>query len=355
MASSIISGSLGGYSAEFLSAEQQERFTFVKTKVCGNKAVDVANLEKNGMHSVVAAMSRMQWMGLSTFSEGEQGRFVEDAPIHGEQDIEKEAASQGALSEDAPMNEEQFEAPIEIGEQAEKGSPSRKTSHKKQKKSLKKMHLKAILKRLNNQGGVLDSVHSAVNTVIERQASLSNDIFQSNVTLKWFDKELSSMKLMLSEGHQGKSVLILWSGHQGLQFKFPKGHQGQVLKFSPLKSCSLSSIILYCTYSSNHLLATLFKICFLSPTSFLSTCLISCFFHYYFSSTILSSSVSTRILFSWTFLFWSFHIRTFCSSYRRPGGIQGVVPFGCEGRPGEVSRVWLFPSGVKEDQLCWVL
>ncbi|MQL96326.1 hypothetical protein Taro_029000 [Colocasia esculenta] len=39
----------------------------------------------------------------------------------------------------------------------------------------------------------------------------------------------------------------------------------------------------------------------------------------------------------------------------RPGGIQGVVPFGCEGRPREVSRVLLFPSGVKEDQLSWVL
>ncbi|MQM14159.1 hypothetical protein Taro_047089 [Colocasia esculenta] len=69
MASSIISGSLGGYSAEFLSTEQQERFTFVKTKLCGNKAVDVADLEKNGMISVVAAMRRMQWMGITTFSE----------------------------------------------------------------------------------------------------------------------------------------------------------------------------------------------------------------------------------------------------------------------------------------------
>ncbi|MQM13681.1 hypothetical protein Taro_046607, partial [Colocasia esculenta] len=35
----------------------------------------------------------------------------------------------------------------------------------------------------------------------------------------------------------------------------------------------------------------------------------------------------------------------------RPGGIQGVVPFGCEGRPSVVSRV-LFPSVVKED-LVW--
>ncbi|MQL93157.1 hypothetical protein Taro_025805 [Colocasia esculenta] len=69
MAASVISRSLGGYGAEFLTPEQQERFTFVKTKVCGNKAVDVADLEKKGMHSIVAAMSRMQWMEITTFSE----------------------------------------------------------------------------------------------------------------------------------------------------------------------------------------------------------------------------------------------------------------------------------------------
>ncbi|MQM18558.1 hypothetical protein Taro_051554 [Colocasia esculenta] len=69
MASSIVSGRLGGYSAEFLTPEQQERFTFVKTKLCGNKAVDVANLEKNGMHSVVVIMRRMQWTRITTFSE----------------------------------------------------------------------------------------------------------------------------------------------------------------------------------------------------------------------------------------------------------------------------------------------
>ncbi|MQL82695.1 hypothetical protein Taro_015180, partial [Colocasia esculenta] len=32
-----------------------------------------------------------------------------------------------------------------------------------------------------------------------------------------------------------------------------------------------------------------------------------------------------------------------------------LFPFSCEGRPGGVSRVLLFPSGVKEDQPSWVL
>ncbi|MQM15393.1 hypothetical protein Taro_048338 [Colocasia esculenta] len=65
----MISGSVGGYSAEFLSPKEQERFTFVKTKICGNKAVDVQNLEKNGMSSVVEALRRMQWMDVATFTE----------------------------------------------------------------------------------------------------------------------------------------------------------------------------------------------------------------------------------------------------------------------------------------------
>ncbi|MQL92721.1 hypothetical protein Taro_025354 [Colocasia esculenta] len=69
MAAPVIAGSLGGYNAEFLTPEQQERFTFVKTKLCGNKEVDVANLRKNGMSSVVELINQMQWTEVTTFSE----------------------------------------------------------------------------------------------------------------------------------------------------------------------------------------------------------------------------------------------------------------------------------------------
>ncbi|MQL77492.1 hypothetical protein Taro_009862 [Colocasia esculenta] len=69
MAAPVISGSVGAYSAEYLSPEQQERFTFVKTKVCGNKVVDVPNLEKNGMNSIAETLRRMQWMDIATFTE----------------------------------------------------------------------------------------------------------------------------------------------------------------------------------------------------------------------------------------------------------------------------------------------
>ncbi|MQM00002.1 hypothetical protein Taro_032733 [Colocasia esculenta] len=69
MAAPVIAGSLGGYSAEFLTPEQQERFTFVKTKLCGHKEVDVANLRKSGMSSVVDLINQMQWTEITTFSE----------------------------------------------------------------------------------------------------------------------------------------------------------------------------------------------------------------------------------------------------------------------------------------------
>ncbi|MQL95609.1 hypothetical protein Taro_028278 [Colocasia esculenta] len=47
----------------------RERFTFVKTKLCGHKEVDVANLKKSGMSSVVDLINQMQWTEISTFSE----------------------------------------------------------------------------------------------------------------------------------------------------------------------------------------------------------------------------------------------------------------------------------------------
>ncbi|MQM16778.1 hypothetical protein Taro_049740 [Colocasia esculenta] len=69
MAASGVSSTVGGYNIAFLSTEQQERFAAVMIKIYGNKAVDIAYLEKNGMHSVVAAMQRMKWTRMMTISE----------------------------------------------------------------------------------------------------------------------------------------------------------------------------------------------------------------------------------------------------------------------------------------------
>ncbi|MQM15808.1 hypothetical protein Taro_048760 [Colocasia esculenta] len=135
----------------------------------------------------------------SLLREGEQGRFLEEAPIQGEQSIENEAASQGTHTEDAPVNEGHIEAQIEVEEQMERSSKNKKNSHRRQKKILKKVHLKPILKKLDDQGAVLDSVQSAVSSVIVRQESMSNDISHINNAMKWFNKELSSTKMMVSE------------------------------------------------------------------------------------------------------------------------------------------------------------
>ncbi|MQM04234.1 hypothetical protein Taro_037028 [Colocasia esculenta] len=45
---------------------------YMKTKLCGHKAVDVIDLEKNGMHSIVAAMERLKWTKMATLSESEE-------------------------------------------------------------------------------------------------------------------------------------------------------------------------------------------------------------------------------------------------------------------------------------------
>ncbi|MQM11273.1 hypothetical protein Taro_044181 [Colocasia esculenta] len=56
-------------SVAFLTADQQERFVAVRIKLCRNKVVDIEDLEKHGMHSIVEAIQRMKWSRLVTVSE----------------------------------------------------------------------------------------------------------------------------------------------------------------------------------------------------------------------------------------------------------------------------------------------
>ncbi|MQL98095.1 hypothetical protein Taro_030794 [Colocasia esculenta] len=94
-----------------------------------------------------------------------------------------------------------------------------------------------------------------MSTVIVRQESMSNEISQINNAMKWFNKELTCMKVMVSEVlkavgpkyptpqerepsgpsednagpsgcHQGIQ-LMLKQGRQGLQLLLQQGHQGQ--------------------------------------------------------------------------------------------------------------------------------
>ncbi|MQM11796.1 hypothetical protein Taro_044708 [Colocasia esculenta] len=69
MASTTVSGTVGGYGAAFLTVDQQARFASVKAKLCGHKAVDLADLEKNGMGSLVEALQKLKWTKIATLSE----------------------------------------------------------------------------------------------------------------------------------------------------------------------------------------------------------------------------------------------------------------------------------------------
>ncbi|MQM16239.1 hypothetical protein Taro_049193 [Colocasia esculenta] len=70
--------------SESSSSEEEEEKAYLafmantddKTKLCSNKAVDVADLEKNGMHSIVAAMQRLKWTQMATFYEASYPELV---------------------------------------------------------------------------------------------------------------------------------------------------------------------------------------------------------------------------------------------------------------------------------------
>ncbi|MQL83722.1 hypothetical protein Taro_016223, partial [Colocasia esculenta] len=65
-----------GCIVEFLTVDQLQRYQSVKTKTCGNKAVDVSDLNKHGMVSIVEALERMKWTGLCTFFEPSYTQLV---------------------------------------------------------------------------------------------------------------------------------------------------------------------------------------------------------------------------------------------------------------------------------------
>ncbi|MQM19995.1 hypothetical protein Taro_053009, partial [Colocasia esculenta] len=55
--------------ARFTPYSFQEWFAAVKVKLCGNKVVDIEDIEKHGMHSIMEAIQRMKWLRLVIVSE----------------------------------------------------------------------------------------------------------------------------------------------------------------------------------------------------------------------------------------------------------------------------------------------
>ncbi|MQM11861.1 hypothetical protein Taro_044773 [Colocasia esculenta] len=61
------------------------------------------------------------------------------------------------------------------------------------------INLKPVIERLDAQGEILCSVQSDVNSIFMSQASTTKEISQIRNAMKWFNKEMGSMKTMLSE------------------------------------------------------------------------------------------------------------------------------------------------------------
>ncbi|MQM05399.1 hypothetical protein Taro_038207 [Colocasia esculenta] len=61
------------------------------------------------------------------------------------------------------------------------------------------INLKPIIERLDAQGEILCSVQSDVNSIFMSQASTSKELSQVKNAVWWFNKEMGSMKSMLSE------------------------------------------------------------------------------------------------------------------------------------------------------------
>ncbi|MQM23604.1 hypothetical protein Taro_056670 [Colocasia esculenta] len=129
---------------------------------------------------------------------GEQENVVKSAPIQGEQELgTEEAPSQGEPIENAPVNKGpstghgEFEEPV----------PQRKIKrvvHRRQGKGHRKVYLKPVMDILKAQGDILSSVQSSVQGILSSQATATSELSSVRNAMRWFNKELSDMKTMLS-------------------------------------------------------------------------------------------------------------------------------------------------------------
>ncbi|MQM09509.1 hypothetical protein Taro_042383, partial [Colocasia esculenta] len=73
------------------------------------------------------------------------------------------------------------------------------TPYERQMRQRVIINLKPVIERLDAQGEILCSLQSDVNSIFMSQASVTKVIYQVRNDMKWFNKEMGSMKSMLSE------------------------------------------------------------------------------------------------------------------------------------------------------------
>ncbi|MQL68389.1 hypothetical protein Taro_000689 [Colocasia esculenta] len=140
---------------------------------------------------------------------------MEDAPADGEILGEKESEPQGERTENPP--EYQFrEGEIANSSESDEQDPMDKarekgkevasniplladTPHQRAQKQKIIINLKPVIERLDAQGEILCSVQADVSSLFMSQASAAKELSQVKNAIRWFNKEMGSMKALLSD------------------------------------------------------------------------------------------------------------------------------------------------------------
>ncbi|MQM17763.1 hypothetical protein Taro_050739 [Colocasia esculenta] len=144
---------------------------------------------------------------------------MENVPVEEEFLGEKDGETQGEGNEHPPENqfrdgetasssdsEEDQDQQPPVDKAREKGKAAASevpliadTPFQRQMRQRFIINLKPVIERLDAQGEILCSVQSDVNSIFMSQASTSKELSQVKNAVRWFNKEMGSMKSMLSE------------------------------------------------------------------------------------------------------------------------------------------------------------
>ncbi|MQL90497.1 hypothetical protein Taro_023096, partial [Colocasia esculenta] len=237
----------------------------------------------------------------------------EDAPIQGEQEpMEKDAPVQGEQSKESPIEATRSDEPMGSVPADENlpNAPNDARDGETASSSDSDDDQPPPASEARHKGKEVESeVPLLSNTPFERQmsqASASKEISNIRNAMKWFNKEMGSMKNMLSE------ILKV----VGAQAPPPPPPAAQVQESGPSGPAPAVAA------------AEVNVQGFPEPAEQVSGP----------TGPLESEPVQTEV------------------EEEEDLVVSRVLfPFSCEGRPGGVSRVVLFPSGVKEDQPSWVL
>ncbi|MQM16877.1 hypothetical protein Taro_049837 [Colocasia esculenta] len=331
MASIVVSGSIGGYGAAFLTTDEQARFASVKTKLCKHKAVDLADLEKNGMGSLIEALQRLKWMKIATLSDVSHPDLVKAFYVCLKTE-EDETLTSMVKGTQIRITRELLASLFEVSTSGRSGVYTVDTHVKGLGIIGPEYRLKDGKLDINQLSTFNRLLHFIIcQIIVPRSATFSSCTKVDSDLMFWAiqNQEINTAELII-ERMRRKT----WWGIQGVVplravKRRPTGlgvvvsieglsYAEHVLSISKISGLMQSEVEEDHVFPSRSPLLQCSKLAAHDPnlkTWWDPGCC--------FPSVVKEDLVGSRVLF----------------------------PFSCEGRPGGVSRVLLFPSGVKEDQL----